>query len=347
MIKEALDEYAKKIDRQFRHDRRRTVGASEIGLCERKIHWVKNGGNRDADYINHWGAHVRGTFMEKYFWLPALKEKYGDNILFAGEGQVSLEENCLSATPDALLVNAPLGILSNLGVESIERPELLLECKTIDPRANLSRERDSNHFQVQVQMGIMRRTTEYAPEYALISYTDASFWSDVAEYPVKYDDTIYHAAQIRAERILTLHPADLKPEGWIAGGAECEHCPFTKACGIVRRSVPEQEAAADPQFVAEIVDMCRDLLDAQDTVDGNEREVRTIQQEIRDRLREKGIKKIPGVISWSAVKGRTNYDMKGIREAAAAAGVDVEAFSTSGEPSDRLQILVGRSNGRY
>jgi len=43
---------------------------------------------------------------------------------------------------------------------------------------------------------------------------------------------------------------------------------------------------------------------------------------------------------WSAVKGRPSYDMKAIREAAAAAGIDLAQFETTGQASDRLEIRV-------
>ena len=66
-----------------------------------------------------------------------------------------------------------------------------------------------------------------------------------------------------------------------------------------------------------------------------------LQDEIKNRLREKGLRRVPGVVTWSPVKGRAGYDNKGIQQAAVAAGVDIEQFATVGEPSDRLQILIG------
>jgi hypothetical protein len=61
---------------------------------------------------------------------------------------------------------------------------------------------------------------------------------------------------------------------------------------------------------------------------------------MKNRLREKGVRKVPGVVSWTNVKGRESYDNKAIREAAAKAGVDVEQYQTVGEPTDRLTISV-------
>lgn len=328
MINEAIQEYGATLDRAFAHDRTKSVGASEIGLCARKTHWAKKGGPKDSDEPQNWGAHVRGTMIETHFWLPAMHAKFGPSLVMAGKDQKTLEKGFLSATPDGVISNAA--------------GDIVVECKTIDPRVNLTKERESNHFQVQVQMGLVRELTDYNPEKAIISYIDASFWSEVDEYVVAYDQGIYEAAQVRAEKIMTATDAkDLEPEGWIAGGSECEYCPFTKACGIIRRSVPEREAAADSQFVAEIADMCRDVQDAQDQIKILDVEVRQGQQKIKDRLREKSVRRIPKVVVWSTVKGRDNYDMKGIKSAATAAGVDVQAFCTAGEPTDRLQILVG------
>ena len=342
MIRQAIETFGSSVGKAF-PDRTRTVGASEIGLCARKIHWGKKAGMKDEGFISNWGAHVRGTMMEQTFWLPAMRAKFGEKLIMAGDDQQSLEDGYLSATPDGLVVDQPLDVLQDLGVPDIEGSCVVVECKTVDPRVNLVKERDNNHFQVQVQMGVIRKKTLHQPMHAVISYTDASFWDEVEEFPVRFDQGIYDSAQARAKMILTAaDPRELKPEGWIAGGGECEHCPFTGACGIIRRSLPQREVAADPQFVAEIADMCRDVQDAKEQIDILDREVREGQQKIKDRLREKSVRKIPGVVSWSAVKGRESYDMKGIKAAATAAGLNLDPFCTAGEPTDRLQISVGR-----
>ena len=141
----------------------------------------------------------------------------------------------------------------------------------------------------------------------------------------------------------TMSTQEYKPEGWIAGGNECRYCPFTKPCGIERRNLPYvgRRSQVDPQFAAEIREMALDIRRAEENRDQQETVVRELQDEIKNRLREKGVRRVPGIVNWSPVKGRSGYDNKGIQQAAIAAGVDIEQFATIGEPSDRLQILIG------
>ena len=44
--------------------------------------------------------------------------------------------------------------------------------------------------------------------------------------------------------------------------------------------------------------------------DRSEMDVRAMQEQIKARLREKGVRKIPGVLVWTSVKGRSGYDNK-------------------------------------
>jgi hypothetical protein len=136
------------------------------------------------------------------------------------------------------------------------------------------------------------------------------------------------------------HAADLRPEGWIAGGRECEYCPFTKACGIERRSVPSINAEADPQFAAEVADLALSIRQCERARDRADEQARQMQDELKARLRAKGVRKIKGLVNWSHVKGRTAYDNKAIQAAAINAGIDIEQYSTVGEATDRLTISV-------
>jgi hypothetical protein len=345
-----LDAYASQI-RGSDERRASTIGASEIGQCARKLFYAKNAGDpfyaiqRDAGYADAWGAQLRGSTFERAFWVPALRAKYGGRLKFAGDEQRSFESDFLSATPDGLLTDAPADILAPLGIPDIRSDCLLLEAKTVDPRTKLDGPKPEHRFQVIVQLGLVREVTDFAPRYAVISYADASFWSEITEFVVEFDPAVYENAKRRAAKVLTASRAsELSPEGYIAGGRECDYCAFAKACGIERRPMPEASAVAvDPQFATEARDLAREVKHRQAEVDAATVRLRETQNEIRERLRAKGLRRINGddfSIVWSPVKGRESFDVKALKAAAIAAGIDVTKFSTIGEPTDRLDIRV-------
>ena len=346
IISEALDAYAKSIQVVF-SDRMSTVGASEIGQCARKTFWLKNEDDkrlsvpRDAGYRDSWGARLRGTMFESHMWVPAMRAQFGERLLFAGAEQKTFVHNFLSATPDGLICNLTPTERRAIGTDS---GCVLVECKTYDPRTNLAEPKPEHKYQVIVQLGLVRATTKYKPAHGVLSYIDASFWSDGKEFLIEFDEEIYANAQERASQIMTSTDVkEMPPEGWIAGGAECRHCPFTSPCGIERRNLPFEDnlKEIDPQLVAEFADMARDILKIEKVRDKSDEMARAMQNELKNRLREKGIRKVPGVLQWSTVKGRSGYDNKAVKEAAVKAGVDIEQYATQGEPSDRLTILIG------
>jgi len=351
MIKEALNEFAAKTARTF-EDRAATVGASDVGQCARKISWQKMEGDpeyqaaRDPDFVEGWGAAVRGSTFETHFWLRALRARFKKKLHYAGKGQRTLVSGFLSATPDALLAQLPRDVLSPLGVPDIgPSSELVLECKTVDPRTKLDEPKPEHVLQAQVQLGLFRETTKHRPDYALLSYVNASFWDDVTEFPVHFDPGIYENAQARATAIMLSRTAEeLRPEGWIAGGSECNYCPFTRACGRERHAVPNGEDFQVPsQLLAEFSDIAHDVKDLQRKAEVATSNLRGAQHELKERLRLHNLRRIAGdgfSITWSAVKGRPSYDIPAIREAAAAAGVDLTKFERTGEPSDRLEVRV-------
>lgn len=343
MIKEALAEYARSNQTKFSHDRSRTVGASEVGQCIRKTAYAKRHlahGQRGRD--DNWGAAQRGKVIEDHFWYPALKKKYGKRLLFAGpKGQRTLIREPLSATPDGLLVDMSRDCLAHLGVPDIgPSRSISVECKSIDPRVNLREAKQENVFQVHVGLGLLRETTEYRPDYSLISYTDASFFDEVTEFVVKFDPDVFRAAEQRAQAVFRDKPRDHRPEGYVSGGSECDYCPFVGPCGVARRSVPVLDTEADPQFVAEITDMVRELIQVKDRKKADETTIKLIEDDIKNRLREKGVRRIPDLITWSSVKGRSSFDNKAIKARLEELGVDVTQYETVGEPTDRLQVLI-------
>jgi hypothetical protein len=344
VLRPALDRFASQHQPFDPEDRAQTVGASDVGQCERKVFYVKNerdrahGAPRDADYTDRWGAKIRGAFFERWFWYPALKESFGDRLKFAGADQVTFVSGFLSATPDGMLVDCkPNEIAPGSG------SEVMVEAKTADPRTNLVKPKEENVFQTQVQMGLVRETTKYKPTHSVLSYTDASFWDEGPEFIIAFDQKIFEVAKTRAARIMTAtSDRELKPEGWIAGGQQCEYCPFTGPCGITRRSVPQKEILADldDQFIAEITDMAKFVKHAESERDKCESGYREAQQALKDRLRDRNVRKIPGVVTWSAIKGRSGYDNARIREALENLGINLDKYKTEGEPTDRLTILV-------
>lgn len=347
MIKNALEQYATASSKIWSHDRSQTVGASEVGQCARKVFWTKNegdpryGAKRDEGYVDSWGARVRGTVMENELWVPAMRQQFGERLLFAGEDQQTLVSGFISATPDGLITELLEGEHPTLPAGTC----VTAECKTADPRTNLAEAKAENVYQTHIQMGLIRELTPYKPTHSILSYIDASFWNEVVEFVVPFDQRVFDAGRKRAALVMTATEAgELKPEGWIVGGRECEYCPFTKACGITRRSVPETNLVPDPQFVAEMADMALAAKRFETSRDEADAALRETQQAIRDRLRARGVRKVPGIVNWSHVKGRTSYDNKAIQKAAIDAGVDIEQFSTVGEPTDRLTISLSPSS---
>jgi hypothetical protein len=352
MIRKALIEYARATERSF-DDRLNSIGASEVGQCARKIYFAKNAGDRifgveaDENFENAWGAALRGRLIEDHFWIPALRARYGAKVFYAGEEQQTLTAGFLSATPDGLLVDQPRAALGPIGVADIgEDGSVVLECKSIDPRAKLDEPKPEHRYQAIVQMGLFRELTKHRPRWALISYINASFLDDVAEFAVEFDAAIFANAKARAAQIMTATaPDQLRPEGWIGGARECRYCPFTAACGVLRHAVPTRPSVEPPgpQFIAEIANLARTAKARRHDAEAAVAAQREVEHEIRERLRSRELRHMKGdgvSITWAPVKGRPSFDMQAIREAAAKAGIDLAQYTTVGEPTDRLVIHV-------
>src|SRR5262249_40915776 len=201
MISDVLTAYAQSLHSDAQ-SRTFTVGASDIGQCSRKIFFVKHNGERNPGYVDTWGATLRGSIMEQAFWVPALLVRFGANLKFVGDHQRQFKRGFISATPDALLINAPRDILLSLGVADIGSDCLLLECKSVDPRVKLDAPKSEHRYQAIVQIGVVRDTTEYRPNFVLLTYIDASFWDTITEFVVAFDPEVYANAKTRAVQII-------------------------------------------------------------------------------------------------------------------------------------------------
>jgi hypothetical protein len=341
MIKEALHAYVTENQRQFTHDRAKVIGSSEIGQCARKLWFLKHAGEKDGSYVERWGAQQRGNLIE-VLWAKALREHAGKGKLhFAGRYQRTFfdDQSPLSATPDGLL--------------ELEHDEVLLECKSIDPRAKIERIRPEHEAQVQVAMGILNTTTRYHPRYALVSYIDASFLDEVREFRVEYEPQVFLNLRARALAIMAANAADsIRPEGVIAGGQECEYCPFQASCSAMRSSaVPSREGGRDA-LTAEQMALLRRLAYERQAhalaIEKVELAKRQIEQEIKEILRQAETRRVEDEfvrIVWSALKGRPSWDWPKLRAAAEKVGLDLAPFETTGNPSDRLEVRVVNGSG--
>ena len=264
MIRELLHAYGQSRRREFDHDRLSTLGSSGQGRCIRQTAFSLLAVPPDAGFVDSWGAALRGTVYEDHCWVPALRSSLpeGVELLFAGEDQVTMvdEEARLSATPDGLIVGLPRWCLADLGVEDCLADSVLVECKTADPRMLLRKPRPHHEFQVQMAMGLVRRCTDFAPEYAVISYTNASFWDQVTEFPVRYSERVYAAGAERARAVFAAtDPQRCRPKAsWraatnasIAAGPvlavkpRCRACP-PAGCDWIQRRWPNLKACAMP-----------------------------------------------------------------------------------------------------
>jgi len=354
-IADAVNAYGRNLGTKFDDEiRRHSVGASEIGLCARRMHYLKTATPTDAVETraqaqgdkrraaqdpDNWGAHVRGTIIETDIWVPALRARFGDDLKMAGAEQRTLTLGPLSGTPDGLLTGkSGAALLRAHGIKVGSTADCVVEGKSIDPRVDLVAEKPAHAAQVQSQMGLIRELTPYRPDFAVVSYIDASFLHEVSEFVVKFDPAVFERAKARAARILTSSAEELKPEGWITGGKECAWCPWIQRCNALRGGVPEKERPVDAQAVAEIVDLCREALAAQRTQDQAAERFRELQEEIRDRLRKLDTRRIPGVVAWSGVKGRVSWSTKELIQALRGAGIDPAPFQSVGEPTTRIAI---------
>lgn len=351
MIKLAYDLLASTSNKVWLLARDQSVGASTVGGCSRKAHYEKNQDDPsapqpDPDFVDSYGAKMRGTVMEDALFVPAMRLAYGDNFIMGGDDQRTLVLDFLSATPDGLLINQSRDALKHLGVADIEGDCIVVECKTVDPRINPeSLPKPENTFQAIVQLGMIRALTPYKPMWAVISYTDCSFWDQVREFPIRFDPRVFEIAKLRAKDIMLAHAAnDLRPEGAIAGGKECERCAFTRACGQARAAyVPRADKILAPAELSSIAAQARTARTLKVESERLAKESREAEAKLRDMLADAGTRRIEGdgvKVRWSAVKGRSSIDNVALREAAVAAGIDVTAFQRIGAASDQLAISL-------
>lgn len=347
---EAYDTYVKGHQKVWAHDRTKSVGASEAFGCLRKTWFSKNGGKKDPDHKDSWGALQRGDLIEQHFAEPAIKwflENYYNDarLMWGGSDQQTLKapDAPLTATPDGLVVNADDDALELYGIPSLGGTGCFnFEIKSIDPRVNLREEKAIHRGQTIVQMGTTRETTDYRPNYAVIIYIDASFFDDIEIFVVPFNQQTYDVAKVRARSVYEIkNVADIFPEGKVDGG--CEYCPFKIACAQASAKATPTDGEANQKntplkIMEEFEALIREERTASAAKKASEAEHKSASERLKAWFRDVGVRRaeVPGVakVSISWVKGRKSYDVEAMR----AAGVDVEEFAKIGEGHDRLSI---------
>jgi hypothetical protein len=171
IVTAALNDYARTLrgPTGLAANRAYTVGASEIGQCQRKTWYVKHDGPRDPDYVETWGATLRGQIIERAFLVPALRARFGADLKFAGERQRQFRKGFLSSTPDTLLAPAPRDILAPFGILDIRSDCLPIEGKSIDPRVKLDAPNPSTAIRSSISSASFARPASISPTTACSS----------------------------------------------------------------------------------------------------------------------------------------------------------------------------------
>lgn len=347
-FKAMFDGYIADHQKVWDHDRASTVGASETFDCQRKVFFNKHEGDYTKDPVDpesgtDWGAMERGNHMEE--WVVKILEHAipeSSEYLFGSEGQETFVYGKNSATPDGLITNLPSNALESLGIADIEGDCIMVEIKSFDPRANFDEEKAIHHGQAQVQMGIIRRMTEYRPMYAVVIYVNASFYDDIRVYPVRYEPSMWKAAVRRADEILSAStPEELRPEGKISGG--CDYCHWQRECAKAsKESVPSSDGGKNPLPEDDKLELY-ELVKRERELDRTKKEAETEQKEIREEIKElmkdldrKKAKEPEFSVSWSWQEGRKSLDMAAAKEA----GIDLEPFMKEGNGFDKMIIKL-------
>lgn len=348
-FKEIFDKWNASTQKIFAHDRTQTVGASEVFDCLRKVFFKKRGKelgyDKDEDTSESWGATRRGDILENYFIVPALSQylPQGAKLLFAGDDQKTLFFKRNSATPDGLIVGLTSDALSGLGIPDIKSDCVVIEMKTIDPRVGLIEEKAIHHGQAQIQMGLIRDTTPYKPNYAIVLYIDASFLDNIKPFVVEFDENKWKAAQVRANTVWAYDRADdIRPEGKLDDS--CKFCEYKTACSIViTGKVPEarKQYKYTEESKEKVADLVREIKDLEASVKDYSKEIEELKSQIKDILQEEDTRKMGNKedgfsVSWYSQEGRETIDTAAME----ADGIDLNAYKKKGNGFDVLRITV-------
>lgn len=357
-FRKGFDAYVGAHQKVWKHDRTKSVGASEAFGCLRKVWFAKNNAEKDPTYEQSWGALQRGDLIENHFVEPGVKWVLQNltqdaELIWGGANQRTLisPDAPLSATPDGLVIYADDDALAAYGIASLgtkgdpEHPSACfnLEIKSVDPRVNLKEEKAIHRGQTIVQMGLTRQLSTWQPNYAVIIYVDASFFDDIEVFVVPFNQRDYDVALLRAKSVYDIkNPADIQAEGKIDG--TCTYCAYKIACARVNQaSTPKTGEANSKNTASPLLEQFERLVSEERRFSAAkkvaETEHKSASEALKQWFRDTGVRvaksadgKIKASISWT--KGRKTLDVSALRDA----GIPVDDFMKEGEGHSRLSI---------
>ncbi len=352
----------------FSHDRLLTVGASEIGGCARRTAYEKSETPPDESFSPNFGAAKRGDILEDAWTVPVVRRavgKIGGTLIWAGQNaqRTVISENWkLSATVDGLATGLHPQALAPYGATLIGRHPtdnaVIVEMKSFDPRKDDSAFPIAQHLmQLQAQLGLVNhdQSHSYRPRWGVVVYVNASFVDDVRVYPDFYRRFEFHNLIRRARTIYDIPPEKHPPEGAIAGGSECEYCPFKERCGAVETARPTRLTNRSPfsrkqadhlRSAILTVDRERDLIKAaKERKTFAEHEIKRVMTDTNTR-NVAMLSQNRRVISarWLKTAGPVRFDFAKMAEQLMEDGHDLQKFRTRGASSQRLAVKVSKPN---
>ena len=323
-------------------DRKKVLSASEAIKCVRSLFLEKTvPADYDVDAGFNWGFAERGNSAEAWL-VEKLRDFFvPEELLFAGSDQKSFRFGPLSATPDGLL--------------QLDGENILLEVKSIDPRARLNgKPRASHAAQVKQSMFVVGKAIGFKVDYAVIIYLNANNYEEMQQFVVKPDPSFARGQLKKAEALFAkidgatsenwLHlAASLPAEGLTNDSKDCDYCPFTSECSQIQKGVttkPDAPVAPTelpkflPKTIARSVNRYVDLKDERDALAA---QVDELGNEIKKYMGAESADKVDTgkvTAALQKVAGRTTLD----KAAVAADGIDLSKYEKVGKPSLRLRV---------
>lgn len=309
---------------------------------------------------------MRGNVMEDAVAVPVMRraiEIMGGELLYAGQkDQLSLinEKAQVSATPDGLAINVPRDCLAEYGVPDLldmggkktnARACFLFETKSIDPRVNTEKLPKPQHVdQVNEALGLMRsyKDIEWQPNYGVLIYIDASDYSKITLFVVRFDEDGFMGQLARAKQIMNAVAAGpkaveaLRPEGKVAGGKECKTCEFAERCLGYAPMVPRVIQKASPKVVAKINKYAGQLKECDAALEEWTKHKSETTAKLKETLAKAGTKFIETDLvkaHWTVSDGRSSWNTQAMVKKLEQLGVkNVETkFKKTGKPSESLR----------